>query len=142
GVGHAHLETIYEQRAAAHPHADHPELATAVGWLRQRSQAGALVVVTTNMAPPGDIQLVQRLRGRFGMVILTLVEAAPSTNGAHGAHGGNGSSSTPANGTRRGWMTSAGPVVRGSATQPFAAAWNTAIFATSAGRAARSRARS
>src|SRR5262249_61736285 len=121
GVGHAHLETIYEQRAAAHPHADHPELATAVGWLRQRSQAGALVVVTTNMAPPGDIQLVQRLRGRFGIVVLTLVEAAPSTNGAYGGNGasGNGASGngTAANGTHRRWMTSRGPGVPGSARQ-------------------------
>src|SRR5262249_34739778 len=77
GTGHPHLPAIYQHPAPAEPHSDSPELAAAVSRLRPRSQAGALAAVTSNLAPPADVALAQRLRGRYGVVILTLIEAAP-----------------------------------------------------------------
>jgi uncharacterized protein (DUF58 family) len=123
-VGHAHLDTVYEQLAAASPHSDNAELARTVGRLRHRSQAGALAVITTNLAPPGDLQIVQRLRGRYGVVILTLIEAAP----------GGAVSAAAAVGRRLPLATAAGPVVRVGPSTPFAAEWNRAVLAANARR--------
>ena len=122
GVGHAHLEAIYEHLAAADPHTSHPELAAAVTRLRQHSQAGALAVLTTNLAPPSDLLLAQRLRGRYGVVIMTLVEATPGVNGAAAK--------------RLSQATSAGPVVRVGANGSFASEWNAAMLPANGRRAA------
>ena len=58
--------------------------------------------------------MAQRLRGRYGVVILTLVEAAPGGNGAAGR--------------RSVQATSAGPVIRVASQASFASDWNKAVL--------------
>ena len=72
-AGHAHVEAILEHLAGAAA-GRNQHLAPLLSSLRREGNGGALAVITTAVAPSGDLDRVARLRGRFGSVTLVLLE--------------------------------------------------------------------
>ena len=44
--------------------------------MRRAGNGGALAVVTTSRARPADLHAVARLRGRYGFLVLVMIEVA------------------------------------------------------------------
>lgn len=111
-AGHAHVESMLEYLASV-------EMTNEANYRRvldrlARSSAGGALVVVVALAPPEDLDRLTRLRGRFGS--LTIVVFEPSS------WGGAAPDIHPALPPRSG-----GTLVRVSANQSFAEAWNRAV---------------
>ena len=70
--GTGHVESILEHLASVKPSGD--GLVPLLGTLRRGSAGGALVVLTTALAPTSDLEAVASLRSRFASVTLVVVE--------------------------------------------------------------------
>lgn len=116
-AGHAHVEAILEHLAGAGLEAG-AHLAPLITRLRRDGNGGALAVITTATASTTDLEGIARLRGRFGLVSLVLLERSVF-GGSAGVRPGAARSAAPA-----------GMVVRVRADQPFAAAWAEALART------------
>ncbi|WP_334144657.1 DUF58 domain-containing protein [Rhabdothermincola sp.] len=113
-AGHAHVESMLEYLASV-------EMTNEANYRRvldrlARSSGGGALVVVVALAPPEDLDRLTRLRGRFGSV--TIVSFEPSS------WGGTEPDSHPALLPRSG-----STLVRVSADQSFAEAWNRAVRA-------------
>jgi uncharacterized protein (DUF58 family) len=112
-AGTAHDEAILEHLAAVQATRD-DRLAGVAATLRRAGNGGSLAIVTTDRTSRVDLDALARLRGRYGTVVLVLVEAG---------------------GPRRGELPAVSAVVRVTRDSPFAVAWPRA-FATAATGAA------
>lgn len=124
--GHAHVEAILEHLAGAAPGRE-DNLGAILSSLRREGNGGALTVVTTAAAPDTDLNLVARLRSRFGAVTVVLFERS-ALEGAAPGHPHDGRP-RPVPGVRS--------VVRVTADRPFAAAWTEAMAGARAAGLAR-----
>lgn len=113
-AGHGHIEAILEHLARAGlEHGAH--LTPVLARLRRAGNGGALALVTTAAASTADLEGVARLRGRFGLVSLVLVERSAYDHSA----AGQASSPRP--------LPPFGTVARITATQSFPTAWAAAL---------------
>jgi uncharacterized protein (DUF58 family) len=113
-AGQAHVEAIMERLAVVQPTRG-DRYGGVLGGLRRAGNAGALVAVLTAAVPTDDLDRLARLRGRFGTLALVLLERS-AWDLRH--------TDAPARP-----LPSVSTLVRVSADQPFATAWNHA-FAT------------
>jgi uncharacterized protein (DUF58 family) len=113
GSGQAHGEMLLEQLAGA-AMSSSGNLALSLAMLHREGNGGAVAVVTTEAASDTDLEAVARLRGRFGAVVLVLLE-----RGSY-EHGGP-KTSTPGRPLPR------ATAVRVTSPRGFAAAWNQVV---------------
>lgn len=113
-AGHAHVEAILEHLAGATlERAAH--LAPFLARLRRQGNGGALSVVTTAAAGNADLDGIARLRGRFGLLSLVLIERSAFERMAPGRQ----FSERP--------LPPLHMVARIGAGKPFPAAWSEAL---------------
>ena len=105
--GHAHDEAILEHLASVQATRE-DRLAGACASLRKAGNGGALVAIMTTAAPPRDLQAVAGLRGRYGTIVLVLVDHGSSMRGP-------------------GQIPAVSVVVRVTRSEPFAVAWDKAL---------------
>jgi len=72
--GAGHMEAILEHLASVRQSGE--GLVPLLGTLRRGAAGGALVVLTTTLAPTSDLEAVASLRGRFASVTLVVVEGS------------------------------------------------------------------
>jgi uncharacterized protein (DUF58 family) len=72
-AGTAHDEAILEHLATV-PASRDDKLAGVAATLRRAGNGGSLAVVTTDAIPRGDLEAIARLRGRYGTVVLVMIE--------------------------------------------------------------------
>jgi uncharacterized protein (DUF58 family) len=120
-AGNAHADAILEHLATVDA-SRHDRFAGATATLRRAGNGGSLAVITTDRATPQDLDAIARLRSRYGVVVLVIVEQ----------------SSYEAVPVRRApaQVPPVSAVVRVTAESSFANAWEQAVLATSS-RAAR-----
>jgi uncharacterized protein (DUF58 family) len=107
-AGTAHDEAILEHLAAVQMTRD-DHLAGVAATLRRAGNGGSLAVVTTDRIPRSDLDALARLRGRYGTLVLVVIE---------------GSAWEPTARVGAPLSTSfVGTVVRVSRDEPFALAW-------------------
>ena len=106
-AGQPHVEAILEHLAEAGPDPG-GQLTPVVTSLHREGNGGTLAVVTTADASGAELEAVGRLRSRFGVVTLVLLERSAADPSAPRVN-------TPA--------PASASVVRVGAGQPFAAAW-------------------
>ena len=112
-------EAILEHLATVQA-TDEDKLSGVLNRLHSAGNAGALAVVTTIGSQARDLDALARLRSRFGMVVLVLIEQRLSRAGTVGSRRGGG---TPVGGRGRTVM------VHVTRDQPFARAWDEAMSA-------------
>ena len=78
--GHAHAQAILEHLATVAT-STHDRLAGVAASLRRAGNGGALAVVTTTRARPSDLDTIARLRGRYGCLVLVIIDVTGSTVG-------------------------------------------------------------
>lgn len=114
GAGAAHVEAVLERLAEAKLDRG-AELTPVLGRLQRGGNGGAFAVVTTAAASSGDLESIARLRTRFPVVALVLIERSafdPSSEAAR----------VPPRA-----VPTIKTVVRVTSDLPFAAAWHDAI---------------
>jgi uncharacterized protein (DUF58 family) len=72
GAGGPHTETILEHLAGVR--ATSGSIVGAIGSLRRNQGGGALVMITTSLASPADLQAIAGLRSRYGNVTLVVFD--------------------------------------------------------------------
>ena len=72
-AGTAHDEAILEHLAMVQASRD-DRLAGVAATLRRAGNGGSLAVITTDAVPRADLDAIARLRGRYGTVVLVLIE--------------------------------------------------------------------
>jgi uncharacterized protein (DUF58 family) len=122
GAGQAHGELLLEQLASA-AMSTGGNLALSLATLHREGNGGAVAVVTTEVASDTDLEAVARLRGRFGSVVLVLLERGSYDR----APAATAATSAPRRQVPR---TTA---VRVSTPRGFATAWNDVIGSHRAG---------
>jgi len=117
-AGSAHDEAILEHLAMVEPSRD-DRLAGVAATLRRAGNGGSLAIVTTDRISKVDLEAIARLRGRYGTLVLVVVErSAWDANAPAPA-----TLDTPAVST----------LVRVRRNEPFGVAWDRA-FTSSTGR--------
>lgn len=104
--GMSHVNTILEHLAGIGRRPG--DLIPVLGSISRSQAGGALVILTTALAPASDFRAIAGLRGRFASVTLVIVERS--------AWGDRSSAVAPPTGV---------PTVRVDNAQPFAVAWAT-----------------
>ena len=122
-AGQAHAEAILEHLATVEATGD-DRLAGAVASLRRAGNGGSLVVVTTALAAPADLDALARLRGRYGGLALVVFERSSWEPSAVTAR----VPPVP--------LPAVGTVVRVTAAEPFRLAWDRALAGAAAGAGA------
>ena len=110
-AGHGHVEAIFEHLAGAEAGPEE-QLGPVLTSLRREGNGGALAVITTAAAPTAELDLLARLRGRFGSLTLVLLERSTFDSSAAAAR-----CSAPRP------LPALASVVRVTAERPFAVAW-------------------
>jgi uncharacterized protein (DUF58 family) len=115
-AGHAHVEAILEHLAAARPRRV-TGLTGVLASLRRQGSGGGLAVVTTAGAASHDLDAIARLRGRYGAVVLVLIERSAYDPALAARH----RPPRP--------LPALSRVVRVTANRPFAEAWSDMVRA-------------
>ncbi len=111
--GHAHDAAVLEHLAAVTPSRD-DRFAEIVTSLRGSAHGGAIAVVTTGDAPPGDLDAIAGLRSRYGAVVIVVIDRSahsPTTDRA----------ATPAG--RSSALPRTARIIRVDRTASFSSAW-------------------
>lgn len=119
GTGHVHTEAILEHLATVEAVRE-DRFAGVAATLRRAGNGGSLAIVTTDEASRSDLDVLARLRSRYGTIVLVLFERSsydPSPVAGR----------APA-------VPSVTAVVRVDRHQPFAAAWDAALATAGARR--------
>ena len=116
-AGHGHIEAVLEHLAGVGLERG-TNLTPVLARLRRAGNGGALAVVTTAAASTADLEGVARLRGRFALVALVLLERSAYDHSAAGK----------AAGLRA--LPPFGMVARITADASFPAAWSEGLFRT------------
>ncbi|HEX2039492.1 MAG TPA: DUF58 domain-containing protein [Acidimicrobiales bacterium] len=116
-AGHAHREAVLEHLAGVGVERG-AHLAPLLQRLRRDGSGGALVVITTAAAGTPDLEGVARLRGRFGLVTLVLVERSAYDHSLAGRQAPSRA------------LPPLGMVARVTATEAFPTAWAGALART------------
>ncbi|HEX7167451.1 MAG TPA: DUF58 domain-containing protein [Acidimicrobiales bacterium] len=118
-AGTAHDEAILEHLASLQPTRE-DRLAGVTATLRRAGNGGSLAVVTTDRIPRTDLDAIAKLRGRYGTVVLVVIERSAYDKSA----------AVPAAMD----LPTVSTVVRVNRNEPFANAWERAIGITAAAR--------
>lgn len=113
-AGHAHMEAVLEHLAGVAAERS-TQLGPLLSRLRRDSSGGALAVITTAAASTTDVEGIARLRGRFGLVTLVMIERSAYDHSITGQQ-------APIRA-----LPPMGLVARVTAAQPFPAAWAAAL---------------
>ncbi|HEX4979986.1 MAG TPA: DUF58 domain-containing protein [Acidimicrobiales bacterium] len=111
-AGTAHDEAILEHLAGVGA-SRHDRLAGVTAALRRAGNGGSLAVVTSDRATRSDIDAVARLAGRYGTIVLVVVERSAYERSAPLAAPGD--------------LPTVGTVVRVNRDQQFGDAWERAV---------------
>jgi hypothetical protein len=112
GWGHVHSEAILEHLATVEATRD-DKLAGVAASLRRAGNGGSLAIITTDRTPSADLEALARLRGRYGTIVLVLVERSAYEPGA------------PLPQPKP--LPTVTALVRVTGQTPFAAAWDAAV---------------
>ena len=113
-AGHSHMEAVLEHLAGVEAERS-THLGPMLSRLRRDNNGGALAVITTAAAATTDVEGVARLRGRFGLVTLVMIERSAYDHSIAGQQ----AKVRP--------LPPMGLVARVTATHPFPAAWAAAL---------------
>lgn len=115
GTGHSHAEAVLEHLATVEGARDN-QFPGVAATLRKAGNGGSLAIVTTDRAIRADLEVMARLRSRYGTIVLVLIERGDAGAALAGA------------------LPAVTAIVRVNAATPFARAWDAAVVPASAAR--------